>query len=175
MQLLAQSSGTVVYQKDNQLFICRKPYRWLATFIFVTAILTFIFLTNGLLQFFVFKKEAGSISIHGMILLIAGILSGFICWRAVLYKKKINAIPPTELKIICIVDMNIRAILAANQSVLAFIDDVRLGRKMQFGSSSPQLILIWQRQVLPIVNGNPFSGGITAVEQLLISKGIRKN
>jgi len=45
---------------------------------------------------------------------------------------------------------------------------------MQLTSSSPALELHWNTGSITIVQGNPFSGGVSAVEKALVSKGVRK-
>jgi hypothetical protein len=45
---------------------------------------------------------------------------------------------------------------------------------MQFGSSSPELVMEWGHGSVSLVKGNPFSGGVTGIENILLSKGMRK-
>jgi hypothetical protein len=54
---LAASSGTVIYENDNKLYIAKKPAQWTSTFLFVTGLLAFILLANGVLQLFVFEMK----------------------------------------------------------------------------------------------------------------------
>lgn len=107
-------------------------------------------------------------------LLAGGLLVGFIFWRVWLYRKKVNAIPLTELKHIAIADWNTNQLLDGNQQIIAALSQVRITRKMQLTSSSPELLLSWTGGSISIAKGNPFSGGIGPIEQLLIAKGVRK-
>lgn len=172
---LAASSGTVIYENDNKLYITKKPAQWTSTFLFVTGLLAFILLANGLLQLFVSKMYTPDAPNLGIILLALGILFALIFWRIITYRKKINAIPVNELKSICIIDLAANNLLDGQQNVLAPLDEVILTRKMQFTSSSPELVLKWNKNTLTLVQGNPFSGGIAAVENILISKGLKRN
>ena len=88
--------------------------------------------------------------------------------------KKINARPINELESICIIDLDGNKLLDGQQNILAPLNQVQLLRKMQFASSSPELVLKWNKNTLTLVKGNPFSGGISAVESALISKGMKK-
>lgn len=171
---LAESSGTVIYEKENKLYITKKPSQWIATFLFVTGLLAFILMIDGLLQLFVFEKKPSVTPTLGIILISLGSLFALIFWRVMVYRKKLNAKPAHELKFICIIDLSANNLLDGQQNMLAPLEDVSMLRKMQFTSSSPELILKWNNNTLTVVQGNPFSGGITAVEKALISKGIKR-
>ena len=171
---LAASSGTVIYEDDNKLYITKKPAQWTSTFLFVTGLLAFILLANGLLQLFVFKMQPHGVQTLGIILTAAGVLFALIFWRVIAYRKKLNSIPVNELKYICIIDLNNNTLLDEQQNILAPLEQVLLSRKMQITSSSPALILQWNKNALTLVQGNPFSGGIAAVEKILLSKGINR-
>jgi len=175
MKKLAESSGTVVYENENKLYLTKKPAQWTTTFLFVTGLLSFILLANGFLQLFVFKMEIAGAPNMGLILLALGILFALIFWRITAYRKKLNARPVNELKCICIIDLDANNLLNGQQNILAPLKDVQLYRKMQITSSSPELVLKWDKNALTIVEGNPFSGGIAAVEKTLILKGIKTN
>ncbi len=171
MLKLAESSGTIVYENENKLYITKKPGQWISTFLFVTGLITVILLVNGFLQIFVFDFT-NSLTI-GMVLLGLGILIAFIFWRVLAYRKKLGALPLNELKCICIIDLASNQLLDGKQNILAPLNALQLTRKMQITSSSPSLLLKWNNNSLTLVEGNPFSGGIAAVEKALISKGLK--
>ena len=175
MTILAASSGTVIYENKNKLYITKKPAQWTTTFLFVTGLLAFILLSNGVLQLFVFKMQPNIPQTLGIILTAFGILFSIIFQRIIAYRKKINALPVNELKCICIIDLNNNNLLDGQQNVLAPLNQVQMLHKMQITSSSPQLVLRWNKNTLTVVEGNPFSGGIAAVEKTLILKGIKRN
>ncbi|MEO6542037.1 MAG: hypothetical protein ABIN74_13625 [Ferruginibacter sp.] len=172
---LAESSGTVIYENENKLYLTKKPAQWTTTFLFVTGLIAFILLANGILQLFVFKTEIPGAPNLGIILLAAGIFFTLVSWRITAYRKKLNTRPLNELKCICIIDLADNKLLDGQQHILSLLEDVQLLRKMQITSSSPQLVLTWDKNTLTIVEGNPFSGGIGAVEKALILKGIKRN
>jgi len=171
---LAASSGTVIYENDNKLYITKKPAQWTSTFLFVTGLLAFILLANGVLQLFVFEMKIPNATNLGIILLALGVLFALIFWRVMVYRKKINAKPVNELKCICVIDLTGNNLLDGQQNILAPLNEVQLMRKMQLTSSSKQLVLQWNKNTLTIVEGNPFSGGISAFEKTLISTGIKR-
>lgn len=169
---LAESSGTIIYDSGNKLFISKKPAQWTTTGLFVTGLLSFIFIVNGVLQLFVFKNAHGPIYPIGIILSIVGIVFALVFWRILAYRKKINALSFEKLKNICVIDFTNNNLLDSNNNILSSLDTVTMKRKMQLASSSPKLILNWNKKSLVLVKGSPFSGGVTAVENALISKGI---
>lgn len=172
---LAESSGTIIYENENKLFITKKPAQWTSTFLFVAGLLAFIPLVNGLLQLFVSDMKIPDAPNLGLILLGIGAFFSLIFWRVIVYRKKINATPFDELRSICIIDLTSNNLLDGKQNILAPLNEVHLVRKMQFTSSSPELLLKWDKHTLSLVQGNPFSGGIGAIEKALISKGIKRN
>ncbi|MBL7703898.1 MAG: hypothetical protein JNM14_16730 [Ferruginibacter sp.] len=175
MLKLAESSGTVIYESENKLYIAKKPAQWTSTWLFVTGLTAFLLLANGLLQFFYFGSEFQNTQPVALVLLGAGILVALIFWLILNYRKKINARPVSEMKWLCIIDLAGNNLLDGQQNLLAPLHQVELLRKMQFSSSSPQLVLKWGKQVLSLVEGNPFAGGIAAVERALALKGIKRS
>ncbi|MBK8521357.1 MAG: hypothetical protein WAT20_15210 [Ferruginibacter sp.] len=174
MTKLAASSGTVIYEDKNKLYITKKPAQWTSTFLFVTGLLAFILLANGVSQLFVFEMKIPDAPNLRLILFGLGVLFSLIFWRVLVYRKKVNAKPVNELKCICIIDLNNKTLLDDQQNIMAPLNQVILIRKMQLTSSSKQLALQWNKNTLTLVEGNPFAGGIEAVEQALISKGIKR-
>lgn len=170
---LAESSGTVIYENANKLHIVKKPAQLISIFLYVTGLLAFIFLTNGIFQLFFLNKQPDALPNFVIILLALGIIFMLIFFAILSYRRKLNKKPMNELKCICIIDLSSGYLLNENQSILSPLSKIHLERKMQITSSSPELILKWDNQSISIVKGNPFSGGISAVEKVLISKGIQ--
>jgi len=173
MTKLTASSGTVIHEEGNKLYISKSRASWTSTFLFVTGLLAFILLANGVLQLTAFKDQFGSSKI-GIILILLAVVFIFIFWRISIYHKKARTTPQNELLTIAIADFEHNILLDGQQNILTPLDQAYLIRKMQLTSSSPELIIQWPRGSLSIVKGNPFSGGIAGIEKLLMSKGIRK-
>jgi hypothetical protein len=174
MTKLAESSGIVIHEAGNKLYISKRPANWTSTFLFVTGLLAFILLVNGVLQLVVFKNQVTGSSKIGIILILIAVFFIILFWRVQVYQKKVRAIPLHELKNIGIFDFESNNLLDGQQNILTPINQAYLMRKMQLSSSSPELIVHWSGGSLSIVRGNPFSGGIAGIEKLLLSKGIRK-
>ncbi len=173
MTKLAESSGTVIYEAGNKLYISKRPAQWTTVFLYVTGLLAVIFLANAVLQFAGLTNEIAG-SLMQLILILPGIIFAFVFWGVWLHRKKVNAIPPKELNHIAIFDFESNNLLDGQQNILSPLNQAWLMRKMQITSSSPELIIQWSQGHLSIVRGNPFSGGITGIEKVLLAKGIRK-
>lgn len=171
---LAASSGTVIYEDSNKLYICKKPATWTSVFLFVTGLLTLIMLVNGVLQLVSFGTDSIGSSKIGIVLIGIAVFFAIVFWRVRLYQKKVNATPLQQLKNICIFDFDSNHLLDGQQKILTPINQVWLIRKMQLTSSSPELLVCWNGGSISIIKGNPFSGGIAEIEKILLSKGIRR-
>ena len=171
---LAESSGTVIYEAENKLYLSKSPSGGTSTFLFVIGLLAFILLGNGVLQLTVLKNQIPGSTKLGIMLIGIALVFVAIFWRVRLYQKKVNAIPPHQLKKICIFDFGSNNLLDSQQNILTPINQAWITRKMQLTSSSPELLLCWKGGSLSIIKGNPFSGGIAGIEKVLLSKGIRR-
>lgn len=172
MKLLASSSGTALYENNNTLYLVKRPAQWTITFLFVTGLLALLLLANGCIQLFLVDTAHGAQTI-GAILLAAGILFALISRRTWVFRKKQNAKPVAELKAICSIDLNNNNLLDDEQNILASLNAVHMSRSRQLASSAAKLQLVWKTGNLTIVEGNPFSGGVEAIEKALILKGIK--
>ncbi len=138
------------------------------------SLLTIILLTNGLLQLFVIKKEETASSTFALILLLLSLVFLLVFLGVLAYKKKVNALPPQQLQTIAIIDLANNTLLNEQHQLLTSLSNTHLVRSMQLASSSPELFIRWNGGSLSIVKGNPFSGGIAAIEKVLLGKSIRK-
>lgn len=174
MTKLAISSGTVIYEEGNKLFICKRPGTWIPVFLFVTGLLAIILLINGILQLITLGNQSTGSSTAGIIFILIAVVITIIFWRVKIVQKKINTVPLNELKNIAIIDFNKNRLLDAQQNMLSPVNQTYLLRKMQLSSSSPELMLCWNNGSVSIVKGNPFAGGIAKIEKVLLAKGIVK-
>jgi hypothetical protein len=166
---LAVSSGTVVYELNNQIIVAQKPARWTTTFMFVSGLITLILLVNGALQILFHPGIAISITLFG-----SGMLFLAITILVAKYRKKVNAIPWNELEVICRFDHGTGNVIDSQGQIIAELAEARLKRQMQLTSSSPALVLLAGSRKIKLVKGSPFSGGVSAVHKALVERGIRK-
>lgn len=169
MQKLAVSSGTVVYELNDQVIVARKPARWTTTFMFVTGLITLLAFVNGAIQILLGAK--GSISIT---LLAIGTAFLVITILVARYRKKVNSIPWNELEVVCKIDHGTGKVLDGSEQIICDLSEARLKRQMQLTSSSSALVLVAGKKKIKLVKGSPFTGGVTAVHKALLERGIKK-
>lgn len=173
MDKLAESSGIVAFEQNHVLTLARKPAQWTTTFLFVSGLIAFITCVNGVVQFVINDGNSPN-RIPSFILMGIGFLFLGIFIYVIRYKKKVNAIPLEQLAPVCAFDFNTGKLLDGTRRVVADLSQVTLRRAMQLSSSSPSLVLNTPGGSIKLVKGNPFSGGISAIENLLIARGIKK-
>lgn len=174
MTKLATAADTAIYENTGNLYILKRQATWISTTLFVTGLVGFLLLANGILQLLVFNTPETGLQMLGIILILLGIFSLFIFWRIMVYRKKIASIPPDKLECICIFALDTNKLLDGNKNVLASLDAVYITRQMQLTSSSPKLVLRYGNNVITIAKGNPFSAGIDAIQNILVSSGVQK-
>lgn len=173
MTKIASASGTIIFEDGARLYLAKTPGSWTSTFIFVVGLLSVIMLVNGALQLFVMQSDNGSSTV-GLGLLAIGTFLAFSCWRVILYHRRNRLKPIDQLEKVAVIDFHQALLLNAEQQVLAPLQQVRLVRKMQISSSSPELFLTWPQGSLSIAQGNPFSGGVRSIEEVLVARGVER-
>ncbi len=169
MNKLADSSGTVVYELNNQIVVAKKSAQWTTTFLFVSVLVTIITLANSVVQLWLQLNAAVSIALLGI-----GLLFLVITILVARYRKKVNSIPWNELEVICKLDHGKGKVIDSQEQILCDLSEARLHRQMQMTSSSSALILLAGNRKIKLVSGSPFSGGMGAVEKALLDRGIKK-
>ncbi len=170
MQKLAESSGTVAFEHNNVVTLARKPAQWTTTFLFVTGLITLITCANGVIQMIIHRGNL----LPSIILMAIGFLFMGISIYVARYRKKINAKPFDQLQAICAFDFNSGVLLDARLQPIASLHEVHIKRALQLASSSSALVVVSPLGSMTLVKGSPFSGGVSAVENALVSRGIRK-
>lgn len=169
MNKLAVSSGTVVYELNNQVIVARKPARWTTTFMFVTGLITLLACVNGAIQILLGAKGSISITLLGI-----GLVFLVITILVARYRRKVNSIPWNELEVVCKLDHAKGVVLDHREEIICDLSEARLKRQMQLTSSSSALVLIAGKKKIKLVKGSPFTGGVTAVHKALLERGIKK-
>lgn len=103
----------------------------------------------------------------GIILTAFG--AGFIFMSVKLIKtrKKINNRLPDMNHSLCIFDTGNRKIYDRFEKETGNFSQARLERKFQMTSSSKKLVLVCNGEEITLAKGNPFDGGVDAVENYL--------
>ena len=172
MRKLISASGVIVHEEGDKLYISKIPAPWTATFVFVSGLSSLVFIVNGLIELFMLS-EKGSTRI-GLVLLSLGIFCVILLLHVLNFKRRNNRLPLHKLEVIAIFDFAHKNLLDRQHQILKPLSQIRITRRMQISSSSPELLIQWDGGSLRLAKGNPFSGGIEGIEQILISKGVKK-
>jgi hypothetical protein len=98
MKKLTASSGIALYEEGNKVYVTKSGAGATATILFVTGLLAFLLLANGILQLTAFKDQVPGASKLGYILLGLGLVFAIIFWQVRAYQKKAEAAPPETLQ-----------------------------------------------------------------------------
>jgi hypothetical protein len=170
---LAVSSGVGLRQEGELLHFVRLGTRAWVLAAFVLGLLALILLLNGLVQVaLAFSGGNGQPLAGGVMAGVGGIvaLAATRCWGL---KRAHEALPTSALRKLATLDLGNQTLLDGKGRVLARLSDVRFERRFQVTSSSRRLVVCWPEGELPLVNGDPFAGGLWAIQSALESRGFR--
>lgn len=168
MEFVVSNSGCVVYKDGNTYRLAKEKATWLPVAKFVFLLLTTIPLMAGISQFFRVKDNPDNL-LAGFILLGASSVFGLTFYLLHRYHRKLRALPPSTLAVVCIIDLANGHLLDANNHKLDSLNQVSVQRKFQATSSSKKLVLSYSNGTLLIAKGNPFARGTAGLEQFFRS------
>lgn len=145
-KIVSDSSKHYYFYEGTRLYLCEKKFS--PTLIFVSLILTIIFLFNGL-----YWLINGYFS--GFILTTIGLVSGYFYWDN---RKKSKKFTHQHHNIVLIVDTNEQKFYSNEDKLLGTFQDSRLGYTFMATSSAKKLTLTTKSGERVIAEGNPFSG-----------------
>lgn len=173
MEKVASASGCVLWKENNKIYAIRTGSAGISVAVFVFLLLAFIFSANGILwAVFAYTGKADS-KIPGLIFLLAGIVFTFFTFGLIKSKRKSNNRLPDSENCICVFDLSKRKIYDGNEKEIGSFSNSSLERKFQMTSSSKKLVLVCSGKEIDLAKGNPFDGGIYAVEDYLKGIGIK--
>jgi hypothetical protein len=171
-QKISESSGCVLFEKDDRVYIMQRPGSWTSVAGFIFLIIAIVLIGFGVFQLIESFINQNGTPATGLIFIAAGIITGFIFILIFRKKKQIAALSPERLKLICILDFTAGVLLDCNEKTLSPLSAVRIERDFQMTSSSPALAVAWPQGSIRIARGNPFTGGIAGIEDALKQKGL---
>jgi len=173
MEKVAASSGCVLWKDNGKIYAIRTSSESLSIVIFVFLLLTVILIANGIL-FTIFGATGKAESIlPGLIITGAGIIFLFLSLKLIQSKRKSNNRLPEQGNCICVFDEKNKKIVDENNFEIESFSNSTLERKFQLSSSSKKLVLVCGKKEILLAKGNPFDGGIYAVEDYLMGIGIK--
>lgn len=170
--MVASSSGCVLWNDQNKLFAIRTSSGGLSIAIFVFLLLAIIFSANGILWTIFGINARVESFLPGIIFLVMGAGFSLFTFKFIQSKRKSNNLLPHQGNCICVFDLTTRKIYDGNEKELGTFADSSLERKFQMTSSSKKLVLVCRGKEILLAKGNPFDGGIYAVESYLKGIGI---
>lgn len=164
MAIVARCNGTVLVEDGDRLGVVEQGGGWVPVAVFVAALLTGVPMAAGVTFLFVTWPVGLG--------LLAGSLVGLAALVGLLrLRKRYRAAPPPPPRLVF--DRRARAILDAGGAEIVRLDQARLDRAWQAGSSSKSLVVRHPAGRLVIARGNPFGDEVDGVEQALRRWGVR--
>jgi hypothetical protein len=168
---LAVSSGVALRQEGERLHFVALGTGWVPVAAFVLGLLGFILSVNGLVQMALALTAKGELLILGVILTTLGLAFAYgavLCLKA---KTARERLPTTALQTLAMLDLADSLLRDGLGRPLAQLSEIHFEKRFQFASSSRRLVVRWARGELDLVKGDPFGGGLWAIESELVRRG----
>lgn len=164
-RVLADIGGTVVAEQGPLVVVIDRGTGPLATTAFVLGVLAVVFGGFGAVMLAIGRAQMPT-WVSGLFL-VAGFAFAAATLAAVRRIRADRARPLQSYRPVAVLD-RARGVLAdADGTVLALLDQVRFERRMQLGSSSPKLVASTPNGDRILKRGNPFTGGIGNLDEVL--------
>lgn len=167
--ILAEQGGLVVAEQGPVVLVIDRGNGPLQITAFVLLVITLVFGGFGIVS--VIYAAAGSTAMPpaaiGAALLGVGIAAGAAMFVIVKRIRDQRRRPLHSYTPVAVFDRARRVYCDASGQVIAPLEDVRFERRMQLTSSSPKLVAATPGGTYVLKGGNPFGGGIGAMDQVL--------
>jgi hypothetical protein len=163
--VIARCNGTQLVEDGRTLGLVEQGGGWLGTAVFVTVLVAAIVGVNGV-AFAAMGNLAVGAGMIGGALVPAALAVAFL--RA---KRRRAAAPPGRPWLVF--DLDARTLRDEGGAVIAPLDQVRLARTWQAGSSSKALTARHAGGRIVIARGTPFGDAVDDLERALAARGIR--
>lgn len=161
-QILADTGGLLVTDDGRRVLVIDRCTGALAILAFVLGVFTLVVGGFGLVALL-----AGTPSrALGAIFTAAGLVCAVLTYLVVRKIRQRRRQPLHECRPVAVIDREL-GIFSYRGGAVVSLDQVRFARKLQIGSSSPQLVAKTPGGTKVIKRGNPFDGGIGNVDEVL--------
>ena len=164
MSVVARCNGVILVEEDKVVRVVDQGGGWLGTAVFVTGLLTAILLAAGI------AIAASVMLVVGLGMIGGGLVVGAL--TVMLFRMRKQKLASIDGHVMLAFDFGSRSVLNKEGQRVAPLDQVRLTRTFQMGSSSKALALVIAGEKVVIARGNPFGDGIEGVEHALVSRGV---
>jgi hypothetical protein len=168
---LAVSSGVALRQHGQNVRFVELDTGWIPVTTFVLLLLTLVLGVNGIAQLWLGVTGDGQLSILGVVMLLVAVGFGYGALRCVRLRRKRERLPSSVLRSLAELDRQAGVLRDGAGRVLAPLARIHFEKRFQLGSSSRRLVVCWPEGQRDLVNGNPFAGGLWAIESELTRLG----
>ena len=167
--ILAEHGGLVVAQRGPEIVVVDRGEGPAQITAFVLLIITLVCCGFGAVSV-VRATAASTAAVPGLVsaaIFSVGLVAGvavMLCLRRIRTRRKA---PLTAFSPVAVFDRAHRTYRDSAGNVIAPLDQVRFERRMQMTSSSPKLLAVTPSGTYVLKRGNPFGGGIGALDRVL--------
>jgi len=169
MHVLADTGRLVVAEDGPSVLVIDRGNGPSEIAVFVLLVVTLVFGMFGLVT--LLMAAAGSMSTVSVPVSIAllgvGILAGFGMAFGARSLRRSRLTPLESIRPVAVFDRLRRTYVDADGQIVAPLDQVRIERRMQIGSSSPKLVAVTPAGDRVLMRGNPFGASIGNADDVL--------
>lgn len=160
--MLVDTGGLVVTDDGRRVLVIDRGTGGLAILAFVLGVLTLAVGGFGLVALI----AAAPSRALGACFVAVGVVLAAATFLVVRRIRRHRARPLHECRPVAVLDRKLE-LFSYRGGALVQLDQVRFARKFQIGSSSPKLVAVTTGGTRVLKRGNPFDGGVGAVDELL--------
>lgn len=172
-QVLAESNGYALAKRGPVLLFVNRGTSAISTAGFVIGLMAFILGANALAQLGLLLLREHAIGLPISVALLATTaLFGFGAWRLRSLVLQRRALPPEDVELLALVDLEENLLLDADGTTLAPLETVTFTRRFQLTASAPALAASWPGGSRLVAAGNVFAGSVHPIEAALRARGL---
>lgn len=172
-RVLAESNGYALAQRGPVLLFVNRGTSVISTAGFVVGLMTLVLGANALAQLglLLLRSHPGGLSIT-VALLATTALFVFGAWRLRALLLDRRALPPEDVQVLALIDLEESVLLDADGTPLAPLDTVTFQRRFQLTASATALAASWPGGSRLVAAGNVFGGTVGPIESALRDRGL---
>lgn len=169
MRVIAESGQFVVAEDGPKVVVIDRGGGSMQILLFVLLVIALVFGGFGLatLVMTVSSLRSGVPAAISAALLGVGILAAAAIVYAARSLRRRRLAPLQSHRPVAVFDRALRTVIDAEGRSVARLDQVRIERRMQIGSSSPKLVVLTPAGEWELMRGNPFGGSIGNLDEAL--------
>lgn len=167
--VIAEQGGLVVAERGPEILVIDRGGGPSEITTFVLLVITLVFGGFGLVSVFMAAvgETAPTSGLAGVALLAIGVAAGVATFFTAKSIRNRRLRPLTSFTPVAVFDRAHRLYRDGAGQIIAPLDQVRFERRMQMASSSAKLVAVTHAGAYVLKRGNPFGGGVGALDQVL--------